>query len=48
MKYEVITRNGMPVYGPESLKKCEKYLKQAESKGSNPGVLSIVTVEGKR
>lgn len=45
MKYEVIARTGMPVYGPESLKKCEQYLKQAEAKGSKPGSLSIATVE---
>lgn len=41
---EVVTKTGMPVYGPASLAKCKRYIAQALSKGSAPGFLSISEV----
>lgn len=41
---EVITKTGLPVYGPASLAKCKRYIAQALAKGSKPGFLSISEV----
>lgn len=39
--YEVVTKTGMTVYGPSSMKSCKAYIAQALSKGSKPEFLSI-------
>ena len=38
---EVVTKTGLPVYGPAPLAQCQKYIEQALSKGSKPGFLLI-------
>lgn len=38
---QVVTKTGMPVYGPATLAQCQQYIEQALSKGSKPGFLSI-------
>ena len=43
-RYEVVTADGLSVYGPDGLVNCKRYLKQALLKGSEPGFLQIKTV----